>query len=101
MQSRCSSLALALGIAGLGALLVDSESAQAALAAASGPGLSHIPKLAYIDPGSGSFVLQALIAAVAGAAVAINAYWGKIKRMLGIGSAKSTDEDSDSGSSDA
>jgi len=52
-------------------------------------------RLAYIDPGSGSFILQALIAAVAGAAVAVNAYWEKIKRILGIGSAKSEDEPTD------
>jgi hypothetical protein len=42
-------------------------------------------KLAYVDPGSGSFILQALVAALAGAAVVINAYWRKIKQLLGIG----------------
>ena len=39
--------------------------------------------LAYIDPGSGSFILQAIVATIAGAAVAVNAYWKRIKRRLG------------------
>ena len=42
--------------------------------------------LAYIDPGSGSFILQALIATLAGALVAVNIYWQKIKRFLGLSS---------------
>jgi hypothetical protein len=42
-------------------------------------------QLAYVDPGSGSFILQALVATLAGAAVAINAYWSKIKRVFGRG----------------
>jgi hypothetical protein len=40
--------------------------------------------LAYIDPGSGSFIIQALLAALAGAAVAVNAYWKRIRRFLGF-----------------
>ncbi len=49
-------------------------------------------RLAYVDPGSGSFILQALIATLAGAAVAINAYWAKIKRVLGRGTPEEDDE---------
>jgi hypothetical protein len=49
-------------------------------------------KLAYIDPGSGSFILQALVAALAGVAVAISAYWTRIKQILGIGASKPDDE---------
>jgi len=41
--------------------------------------------LGYIDPGAGSFILQALVATVAGAAVAVSAYWRRIKRFLGFG----------------
>lgn len=37
----------------------------------------------YLDPGSGSFLLQLLIAAVAGMSIAIGANWSKIKRMFG------------------
>jgi hypothetical protein len=72
----------------------DPAIAQAALR--TGPEI----RLAYIDPGSGSFILQALIAAVAGAAVAVNAYWEKIKRMLGIHSAKSEEDPVDPESND-
>ena len=48
--------------------------------------------LAYIDPGAGSFILQALVATLAGAAVAVHAYWRKIKSFLGFAGA---DEDDD------
>ncbi len=34
---------------------------------------------AYIDPGSGSIILQAIIAALAGAGTAISIYWKKVK----------------------
>jgi hypothetical protein len=36
----------------------------------------------YLDPGSGSFLLQLLVAALAGAGVAIGANWAKIKRFF-------------------
>jgi hypothetical protein len=52
--------------------------------------------LAYIDPGSGSFIFQALIAAFAGAMVAGHAYWKRIKRFLGL----SSREEPEAGSSD-
>ncbi len=52
-------------------------------------------KLAYVDPGSGSFILQALVAALAGAALVINAYWRKIKQLLGIGAAEQDDHAAD------
>lgn len=44
------------------------------------------PLLAYIDPGAGSFLLQALVAAMAGIIVTVNIYWEKIKTLFGIGS---------------
>ena len=40
-------------------------------------------RLAYIDPGTGSMLIQALVATVAGLAVTIRLYWTKIKSMLG------------------
>jgi len=52
-------------------------------------------KLAYVDPGSGSFILQALVATLAGAAVLINAYWRKIKQLLGIGAGEQDDHAAD------
>ena len=41
-------------------------------------------KLAYLDPGSGSFLLQLLIAALLGAGIALRASWSKVKRLFGI-----------------
>ena len=41
-------------------------------------------KLAYLDPGSGSFILQLLIAALLGVGIALRASWGKIKGLFGI-----------------
>ncbi len=45
-------------------------------------GLLLKPEL-YLDPGSGSFVLQMVLALLLGAGVAIRAYWSKIKTLFG------------------
>ena len=37
------------------------------------------PAYAYLDPGSGSIILQGLLAAIAGALAAIKLYWNKLK----------------------
>jgi hypothetical protein len=50
-------------------------------------------RLAYIDPGTGSFVAQAVVAAIAGVAVAGRLYWSKIKSMLGMATVSDDDED--------
>ncbi len=42
------------------------------------------PAYAYLDPGTGSILLQGLIAAVAGGLVAIRVYWAKIRSLLGL-----------------
>lgn len=34
---------------------------------------------AYLDPGTGSFLLQTALAVIAGAAIAIKAYWYRLK----------------------
>ena len=39
---------------------------------------------AYLDPGSGSIILQALIASLAAGAVFIKIYWHKLLVLLGI-----------------
>jgi hypothetical protein len=41
---------------------------------------------AYIDPGTGSYVAQLIIAALVGAGVAVKIYWGKIKAFFGASS---------------
>jgi hypothetical protein len=38
--------------------------------------------LLYLDPGSGSFLIQLLIAGIAGAGIAIAISWGRIKRLF-------------------
>jgi hypothetical protein len=40
--------------------------------------------LAYIDPGTGSIILQAIIAGVVGAAIAGKIFWHRILHFLGI-----------------
>ena len=37
---------------------------------------------AYIDPGTGSMVVQVLIGAIVGVGVAIKVYWYKLKEKL-------------------
>ncbi len=49
--------------------------------------------LAYLDPGSGSYLLQLLIAALLGGLFALRMYWGRIKSFFRRGSDR---EDSDS-----
>jgi len=39
----------------------------------------HFSPLPYLDPGSGSFILQILIAALLGIGVAFRASWSRIK----------------------
>ncbi len=37
----------------------------------------------YLDPGSGSFLIQLLLAAALGIGVAVRMYWSKIKQIFG------------------
>jgi len=39
-------------------------------------------RVAYLDPGTGSLILQALVAALAGAVVVITSYWQKIRTLF-------------------
>ncbi len=41
------------------------------------------PAEAYLDPGTGSMVLQAVIAAIAATAVALRLYWTRLKALFG------------------
>jgi len=51
------------------------------------------PAYAYLDPGTGSMILQAVIGAIAGSAVAIKIFWKRIKYFFLrlIGKAKETE----------
>jgi len=44
----------------------------------------HFAPQYYLDPGSGSFLIQLLIAALLGLGVAVRASWGTIKKWFGI-----------------
>ena len=49
--------------------------------------------LAYLDPGAGSMILQALAGGTAGVIVFGKLYWGRIKRVLRFGRDDSTPPD--------
>ena len=51
--------------------------------------------LLYLDPGSGSFLIQLLIAGVAGAGLAIAVSWQRIKRFFNRKKKVDTDDDED------
>ncbi|MFA6954568.1 MAG: hypothetical protein WC538_01700 [Thermoanaerobaculia bacterium] len=44
--------------------------------------LYPVPAHAYLDAGTGSVILQALVAVIAGAALGIRVYWGKLKSLI-------------------
>lgn len=56
----------------------------AAMSALLSLGLPIAPAHAYLDPGTGSILLQALLGGAAGAAVIARLYWHKIATALGI-----------------
>lgn len=54
----------------------------------------HFSPLPYLDPGSGSLLIQIAIAALLGLGVAVRASWGKIKGLFGV-KPKQEDDDTD------
>ena len=48
---------------------------------------------AYLDPGTGSIILQGLIAALAAGAVFVKIYWYKLLTLLGIKKKADFDDD--------
>jgi hypothetical protein len=55
----------------------------------------HFTPLPYLDPGSGSFIIQIAIAALLGLGVALRASWSSIKKFFG---AKSGEEEQENDS---
>lgn len=51
-------------------------------------GMISRPAYAYLDPGTGSMILQILLGGVAGAALAGRFYWDKLLTVIGIRSDK-------------
>ena len=52
------------------------------------------PAYAYLDPGTGSMLVQMLLGGVAGALVVGKLYWHRIKAFFGRGPAPSLNQDS-------
>jgi hypothetical protein len=50
-------------------------------------------EFAYLDPGSGSMLIQLLLAALLGAGVLLRTQWNKLKALFGHKPAESEDED--------
>jgi hypothetical protein len=48
-------------------------------------GMSASSAHAYLDPGTGSMILQVLLGGIAGMAVAIKLYWHKFLALSGVG----------------
>jgi hypothetical protein len=45
--------------------------------------MQHLtPLLAYIDPGSGSFILQVIVGTLLGASVAAKMYWHRLRGFV-------------------
>ena len=53
----------------------------------------HFSPHLYLDPGSGSILIQLVIAALLGLGIAIRASWGTIKKWFGIKSKPEEDDD--------
>jgi hypothetical protein len=48
-------------------------------------GISTSSAHAYLDPGTGSIILQVLLGGIAGIALAIKLYWHKFLSLTGLG----------------
>ena len=53
----------------------------------------HFRPVAYLDPGSGSFLIQLAIAALLGLGVAIRVSWSTIKGWFGVKPKPDEDDD--------
>lgn len=47
---------------------------------------------AYLDPGTGSLVVQAIIGGAVAVGVVLKAYWHKIGKLFGKGGSKKTED---------
>jgi len=55
---------------------------------------------AYLDPGTGSMILQGLTGGIAGGMFAIRIYWGKIKSRFGRAPVSASPRDAEDASND-
>lgn len=50
---------------------------------------------AYLDPGSGSMVLQVILGGIAGLMLAVKLFWGRILAFFGVRSSKEEESTED------
>ena len=50
---------------------------------------------AYLDPGTGSMLLQVILGGIAAVGVALKLYWHRLKAAFGAGKKQQTEDDSD------
>ena len=55
----------------------------------------HTPAYAYLDPGTGSMILQGIIGAVVGGLIALKLYWARLRAFLSARRGGQSAEDSD------
>ena len=55
---------------------------------------------AYLDPGTGSMIFQAIVAVIAGAAFGIKVYWRRLKTFFGGRTAEAVSSQDEGESSD-
>jgi hypothetical protein len=51
--------------------------------------------LPYLDPGSGSIIIQMLIAALLGVGLIVRTQWGRIKKLFGRGKPENEEDESE------
>ena len=59
------------------------------------------PAWAYLDPGTGSMLLQVILGGIAAVGVALKLFWHKIRAALGFASKSEDEEDDDEQGSEA
>jgi hypothetical protein len=60
--------------------------------------LLSTPAYAYLDPGTGSMIVQGVVAALAVASAAVAAFWTRVRRLFSGGSRPADPEHRDAGS---
>jgi len=52
------------------------------------------PVFAYLDPGTGSMMLQVILGGIAAVGVALKLYWHKLRTAVGLGKKKDAESES-------
>ena len=55
-----------------------------------------VPSFAYLDPATGSMIIQGIIGAIAGLFVAVKLYWGKLTSLFSRQEKSEADNDNSS-----